>query len=219
MLSQISFSGACTGLILTLSLLDIAGAVTIPVHSEPTPKPAIAVKLSKNASADGPSVIESLVQKAQSSSKKTKRDVSFSVKPLFRNLTPERLAEMIKKAEETTPSYKAPDFGAWYQVVFDTEAQDDDDELYELIKSLVENEEVASGQTLIATVTPPSVDPSDDPRVPEQGYLTAADTGINAKYAWGFPGGDGAGTTIIDVEMGWFLEHEDLVSLPSHASI
>lgn len=45
---------------------------------------------------------------------------------------------------------------------------------------------------------------------PNQGYLSPAPQGIDALYAWGFPGGDGAGTKFIDVEYGWHLTHEDL---------
>jgi acylphosphatase len=43
-----------------------------------------------------------------------------------------------------------------------------------------------------------------------QGYLEAAPAGINARYAWTFNGGKGAGVRIIDVENGWHLDHEDL---------
>lgn len=46
-----------------------------------------------------------------------------------------------------------------------------------------------------------------------QGYLDAAPTGINARYAWTFNGGKGAGIRIIDVESGWHLDHEDLPSV------
>lgn len=44
----------------------------------------------------------------------------------------------------------------------------------------------------------------------KQGYLEGAPEGIEAKYAWGFPGGKGNGVKIIDIEGAWKLEHEDL---------
>lgn len=34
--------------------------------------------------------------------------------------------------------------------------------------------------------------------------------GIEARYAWGFPGGRGAGARFIDIEFGWNTNHEDL---------
>ncbi|MBK6643574.1 MAG: hypothetical protein IPG39_21250 [Bacteroidetes bacterium] len=34
--------------------------------------------------------------------------------------------------------------------------------------------------------------------------------GIDARYAWTFTGGDGAGVSFIDMERGWTFDHEDL---------
>lgn len=43
-----------------------------------------------------------------------------------------------------------------------------------------------------------------------QGYLRPAPEGIDAHWAWQRPGGSGQGVTVIDVEGGWQLGHEDL---------
>lgn len=43
-----------------------------------------------------------------------------------------------------------------------------------------------------------------------QGYLGPAPYGINARLAWSYGGGRGAGVRIIDVEQGWNFTHEDL---------
>jgi len=43
-----------------------------------------------------------------------------------------------------------------------------------------------------------------------QGYLDAAPTGIDARYAWTVPGGRGAGVKLVDVEGAWNTGHEDL---------
>jgi len=58
----------------------------------------------------------------------------------------------------------------------------------------------------------PAVNAADDPRWPDQGYLDPAPDGIDAEYAWTFPGGDGAGLRFIDLERGWTLDHEDLIA-------
>jgi hypothetical protein len=58
----------------------------------------------------------------------------------------------------------------------------------------------------------PAVDPTNDIRSPFQGYLDPAEDGIDAEFAWGFPGGDGAGIRVIDMERGWTLNHEDLAA-------
>lgn len=43
-----------------------------------------------------------------------------------------------------------------------------------------------------------------------QGYLDPAPGGVDARYAWTVPGGDGSGINVIDVEGEWRFTHEDL---------
>lgn len=43
-----------------------------------------------------------------------------------------------------------------------------------------------------------------------QYYLKAAPTGIDAYYAWNYPGGKGDGVKVIDIEGNWIQTHEDL---------
>jgi len=45
-----------------------------------------------------------------------------------------------------------------------------------------------------------------------QGYLDSAPGGIDARFAWDYPGGGGDGIRIIDIEGAWQLTHEDLLS-------
>ncbi len=59
-------------------------------------------------------------------------------------------------------------------------------------------------------VSEPVVDDSDDPYASGQGYLDAAPTGFDARWAWTQPNGEGAGVGVVDLEQGWFLTHEDL---------
>ena len=56
--------------------------------------------------------------------------------------------------------------------------------------------------------TPPPVNPDDDPRSANQGYLDPAPLGVDARVAWAF--GDGSGVALVDMERGWTLGHEDL---------
>lgn len=58
--------------------------------------------------------------------------------------------------------------------------------------------------------TPPPVNAGDDPRSGNQGYLDAAPSGIDARWAWGMT--DGAGIGFVDLEQGWTLNHEDLAA-------
>jgi N-acetylmuramoyl-L-alanine amidase len=63
-------------------------------------------------------------------------------------------------------------------------------------------------------VIPATISPGDDPLFPGQTYVRGRrgnKRGIYANFAWGQPGGDGAGMGIVFVEMSWQLNHEDLV--------
>lgn len=60
-----------------------------------------------------------------------------------------------------------------------------------------------------AAEEPPATTPDFTSR---QGYLNPAPEGIDARYAWTSPGGDGAGVRIIDIEGAWRLTHEDLLT-------
>ena len=95
-----------------------------------------------------------------------------------------------------------------------------DERLEELADSLMGMEEVAAAYVKPAGEPPeindmvPSLEeaPSTTPDFSSrQIYLNAAPAGIDARYAWGFRGGRGAGTRIIDCEWGWRFGHEDLI--------
>lgn len=51
----------------------------------------------------------------------------------------------------------------------------------------------------------------DDPLFWKQGYLAGAPVGIDARAAWQL-GANGSGVAFADLEMGWYLDHEDLQS-------
>ncbi|HKG62159.1 MAG TPA: S8 family serine peptidase [Pyrinomonadaceae bacterium] len=54
---------------------------------------------------------------------------------------------------------------------------------------------------------PPAITPDF---TANQGYLDAGTGGIDARFAWTKPNGNGAGITIYDVEYSWNQNHEDL---------
>ncbi len=93
------------------------------------------------------------------------------------------------------------------------------DRLDELAESLMKLDEVAAAYVKPAGEPPeindmaPAADeaPSTTPDFSaRQIYLNAAPAGIDARYAWRFRGGRGAGSRIIDCEWGWRFSHEDL---------
>ena len=60
--------------------------------------------------------------------------------------------------------------------------------------------------------TDPVVNAANDPYNTGQDYLDAAPEGIDARWAWTQPNGEGAGVGVVDLEQGWFLNHEDYTS-------
>jgi len=52
--------------------------------------------------------------------------------------------------------------------------------------------------------------PTTSSYISRQGYLNAAPSGVDARYAWTQSGGRGNDIRIIDIERGWNLDHEDL---------
>jgi subtilase family protein len=125
--------------------------------------------------------------------------------PLIESMTPVRLAELIDLARSRDPEYDPASFSAWYQVICPPDS--DPDEVAKGLRGLTGVE-----AAYVMRPGPPPVNPSDDPRSTNQGYLDSAPNGIDARYAWGFAGGDGAGVGFVDMEQGWNLNHEDLAA-------
>lgn len=130
----------------------------------------------------------------------------FTLLPLIESVDEKRLAELVSRARQADPEGEISDFSEWFQLVVPEGASPE-----ELEKALrrIEMIEVAY---VMRPGPPPVVNPANDPRSMNQGYLDAAPNGIDARYAWGFLGGDGAGAAFVDMEQGWNLNHEDLTA-------
>ncbi|KAJ9662948.1 hypothetical protein H2201_005825 [Coniosporium apollinis] len=146
-------------------------------------------------------------------------DSVVSVSPLITSQTPEALADLVERARRMDPEYQPPDFSNWYNVKFQPRATTTSDpefirpqEVNEVVARMIRLPEVDSIHPLRAGPPPMAVNPGDDPRSINQGYLDAAPNGIGARYAWTLPGGDGAGIGFVDLEQGWNLNHEDLAA-------
>jgi len=144
------------------------------------------------------------------------------VSALITSQHPTTVAQKVALGARLDPKYEATNFDAWYQVLFEPKdgisIKEDEapgffipNEILGLIQKLHGVADIESAHAL--RPGPPPVHPGTDPLSVYEGFLNAAPTGIDARYAWGFPGGDGTGVNVIDVEQGWDLNHEDLVSL------
>lgn len=123
---------------------------------------------------------------------------------VFTSIRTDRLHVLVDRARELDSTYQPANFGAYFAV--DARPGTDLDALAKVLTSWDTVE--------VAYVDRPGPDPVvnalDDPRSSNQGYLDPAPDGIDAEYAWGFAGGDGAGQRIVDLERGWTFNHEDL---------
>ena len=81
-----------------------------------------------------------------------------------------------------------------------------------LVDFLRDRPEVETAYEERPAVEPPTrIEPEDDSLSSYQVYLGPRPNGIDALHAWNL-GVAGQGAAFIDVEQGWFLEHEDLVA-------
>jgi len=78
---------------------------------------------------------------------------------------------------------------------------------------IAESAEVVEQEEEAINDMPPSAEaPAVTPNfVSRQGYLNPAPVGVDARYAWRFPGGSGRNVRVIDLEWGWNFTHEDLL--------
>ena len=134
-----------------------------------------------------------------------KRGGTFRLLPLIESVEPGRLEELIEEAHRRDPEAKLPDFSSWYQIVTPAGLHPE-----KLVIALRRSHVVETAYVM--RPVPPPVDPSNDPLSSSQGYLNAQPYGIDARYAWLFPGGDGAGIGFVDMEQGWNLQHKDLTA-------
>jgi hypothetical protein len=80
----------------------------------------------------------------------------------------------------------------------------------EVIKRLSALPEIERAYRELST-SDPLVNAADDDYAADQDYLDAAPVGIDARWAWTQPNSEGAGIAFVDLEQGWFPNHEDLV--------
>jgi subtilisin family serine protease len=124
-----------------------------------------------------------------------------TIKPLITSIPPSKTLELEQK--NTTENSLASFWRIDSRKLSSEQAED-------LVKSLNELSEVSFAYREMSA-SDPLVDPSDDTYYESQGYLNSAPEGVDAKWAWNLPNGNGKGVALIDLEQGWFQNHEDLI--------
>jgi hypothetical protein len=133
------------------------------------------------------------------------RHAGISIRPMSRALSAGRIRELAERGERLDRSYRAPNFLTFF---------------------VIELPENASAEVLARELRPwplvqtayvdwPVEDPQSNDPIPVPSGMNFTDPaphGIDAKFAWDKPGGDGAGQHFIDLEQGWTLDHDGIKS-------
>jgi hypothetical protein len=107
------------------------------------------------------------------------------------------------RAQGLSRSQKAlPDLDRWFRIQL---APGTDAALF--LEELRRSPDVEIAEPAPLPQRPPATTPDF---TANQGYLDVAPGGIDARFAWTLPGGNGAGIRVYDVEYSWNQTHEDL---------
>ena len=128
------------------------------------------------------------------------RDAVVSHRKLFS--LPEQKLNELRAREKSRSGTPLPDLNLWVEMTlqYGTDAA-----AFLAEMKRVPNVEIATSAPL---PQPPPWIPPDFTR--KQGYLDPAPGGIEARFSWTIPGGNGHGVTIYDVEYNWLQTHDDL---------
>jgi serine protease len=120
---------------------------------------------------------------------------------LFSGLSANQLDQM-KVIGQLNRGQALPDLNLWFKITLTAGA--DAPDFMEKLKRLnsVETAQYAPLPRPMPAITPDFTT--------NQGYLGEATDGIDARYSWTVPGGNGTGVRIYDVEYSWNQNHEDL---------
>lgn len=169
---------------------------------------------------------------------------SITVNRLFRSVTIEDMELLNHRVRQVSPNYIPPKFSAFFVLECDKNDSDFVTTARRLSilphvktveqmrnfseRGLVGNPFTSFGnpgsqatKKILAVnlgypVGPLTASPPPNPlsNIVKQLYLFPEPYGVDALYAWNFPGGNGHGQTLISVEPGWYMQHESLQGLP-----
>ena len=134
-----------------------------------------------------------------------RRFPGIRIRRLYTLLKREEILALVRRGQERNAKYRAPKFFTYFVVDCPPEVRP-----VALAEALKAWPSVQTAYPEPAS-SAPAVDPSAYGLSGAQGYLSAAPLGIGARFAFGIPGGDGANQTVIDLETGWTLDHDDII--------
>ena len=117
---------------------------------------------------------------------------------------PEASIDSSQAAVEARTGRRLPDLNLWFRIKVGPNTN-----IVDLVNALNALDEVEIAYPASLPAPPPApVTPNFEP---QQGYLDpVAASGIDAKFAWGIPGGTGRNVVVVDIEYGFNTAQEDL---------
>ena len=126
------------------------------------------------------------------------------IRKLFTSVKEDQINRLVKRARRNCPEYNTADFFSYYSINCPGNTNPK-----RLLKTLSEERNIVLAYVENVPTIAPSIEIDNSSCSGLSNYLLPAPIGMNALYAWNFPGGDGAGKVkFIDIELGWLLEHE-----------
>ncbi len=171
-------------------------------------RPRVVVKFNDQVQLPYQDGVEKIIQKLQLGpwERLSKEFPGITFKRLYTSLTPEKIEALVDRATEIDREYKPSNLLGYFMVDCPPGVNP------EVLARELRSWPVVKTAYYDPPGDDPVVNPADDPRSGNQGYLDPAPDGIDAEFAWGFTGGDGAGIAVIDMERGWTLDHEDITA-------
>ena len=128
----------------------------------------------------------------------------LKVSRLLTSVSPTRIRELMAAAESA--DYHPPNFNAYAFVLVD-----ELDDVTPLGMLLDIEPTVESWYNDPDSENPAEVQPANDPKSVQQGYLNPAPGGLDVHALWREPGAAGKDISFADVELGWTIDHGELV--------
>lgn len=127
-----------------------------------------------------------------------------AIRRVFGSIPAGDLLAMVADAQSADPTYDPPDLLAFLEIELPPGV--DGETVASVLNTWLGVVEEAYVSELPSD---PNVVGTTNPLFAQQGHLSAGPVGVGAAAAW-LRGADGSGLRLIDLELGWFLGHEDL---------
>jgi serine protease len=192
-----------------MSTNDALNPINLSPFEEPEYSGFLIVRLSSSHRSDDCNDLKTVASQAAFNrlEQLLDRHRDITTQPLIRSISPEQLQQLERRAMTVAPNLQSR-LGSYWRLDCRNLSEAQKEQLLQELQDLPEVNLAYRERS----VTDPMIDADSNPYAVNQGYLNAAPEGIDARWAWTHPYGRGAGVGVIDLEQGWFPNHEDLIA-------